>query len=81
MGGYRLLTLREMQRILGNLAVVRAAYFARPGAPDIPPLPCVTWLAVNDMEEIIAGIRDLWDRNRALKQYADELSAGEMGVM
>ena len=75
------LTAGEMQRILGNLAAVRAAYVARPGAPDIPGLPCVLWSDVNAVEEIIAGIKDLWERNRAYKQYAGEQSAGEMGVM
>lgn len=75
------LTAGQMKRILGNLAAVRSAYFARPGAPDIPAPPCVTWHEFNDVEEIIEGVRDLWERNRAYKKYVGELSAGEMGVM
>lgn len=75
------LTPGQMQRILGNLATVRTAYFARPGDPDIPAMPCVTWHEINAVEQIIYGIRDLWDRNRAYKRYTGELSAGEMGVM
>lgn len=72
----------DMQRILMGLANVRDAYYAMPGSPDIPALPAVLWNDVNAIEEITAGIRELWQRNQArLKIYAGEAYAGGIGVI
>lgn len=76
------LRLSDMQRILSNLAVVRDAYYAMPGSPDIPALPAVRWDDVNAIEKITAGIRELWHRNQnRLKLYAGEGYAGGIGVI
>ena len=76
------LRLSDMQRILANLAAVRDAYHAMPGSPDIPELPATLWSDVNAIEEITAGILDLWQRNQnRLKLYAGEVYAGGMGVI
>lgn len=76
------LRLSDMQRILSNLAAVRDAYRALPGSPEIPELPATSWGDVNAIEEITAGIRELWQRNqKRLKLYAGEGYAGGMGVI
>ena len=76
------LRLSDMQRILANLAAVREAYYALPGSPDIPSPPATLWSDVNAIEEITAGIRELWQRNQdSLKLYAGEVYAGGMGVI
>lgn len=76
------LRLSDMQRILVNLAAVRNAYYALPGSPDIPAPPATLWSDVNAIEEITAGIRELWQRNQnRLKLYAGEGYAGGMGVI
>ncbi len=77
------LTLAQVQRILEGLAAVRDAYYAMPGSPNIPAPPATMWSDVNDIEKILWGIKELWDRNTArLKIYAGEAYAGdEMGVI
>ena len=76
------LRLSDMRRILSNLAAVRDAYRALPGSPEIPELPATSWGDVNAIEEITAGIRELWQRNQnRLKLYAGEGYAGGMGVI
>lgn len=76
------LRLSDMQRILANLAAVRSAYHALPGGPDIPEPPATLWSDVNAIEEITAGIHELWQRNQdRLKLYAGEGYAGGMGVI
>lgn len=77
------LRLSDMQRILADLAAVRDAYYALPGSPDIPPPPATLWSDVNDIEEITAGIYELWQRNqKRMKLYTGELSAGDgIGVI
>ena len=72
----------DMQRILAGLAAVRGAYHALPGSPDIPEPPATLWSDVNAIEEITAGIYELWQRNQnRLKLYAGEGHAGGMGVI
>ena len=74
--------LSDMQRILANLAAVREAYHALPGSPDIPAPPATLWSDVNAIEEITAGIHELWQRNQnRMKLYAGEVFAGGMGVI
>ena len=76
------LRLSDMKRILTNLATVRSAYYPMPGSPDIPALPATLWNDVNAIEEITAGIRELWQRNQnRLKLYAGEGYAGGIGVI
>lgn len=76
------LRLSDMERILSNLAAVRAAYYPLPGSPDIPASPATLWSDVNAIEEITAGILELWQRNqKRLKIYAGEIYAGGIGVM
>ena len=76
------LRLSDMQGILANLAAVRNAYHALPGSPDIPAPPATLWSDVNAIEEITAGIHELWQRNAArFKLYAGEVYAGEIGVI
>lgn len=77
------LTMGEVRRILGNLAAVRAAYHALPGSPDIPDPPATLWSDVNAIEELLWGIRELWERNAArLKVYVGEAFVGdEIGVI
>lgn len=76
------LRLSDMQRILANLAAVRDAYYALPGSPDIPEPPATRWSDVNAIEEITAGIQELWKRNEnRMKLYAGEFFAGGMGVI
>ena len=80
--GTDFLRLSDMQRILANLAAVREAYHALPGSPDIPALPATLWSDVNAIEEITAGIHELWQRNQnRMKLYAGEVFAGGMGVI
>ena len=63
-----LLTRAQMQRILDNLATVRAAYYTLPSA-------------INDMEQVLWSLHELWQRN-SVKQYAGEICAGqEIGVI
>lgn len=76
------LRLSDIQRILANLAAVRSAYYPMPGSPDIPEPPATLWSDVNAIEEITAGIWELWQRNQnRLKLYAGEVYSGEIGVM
>ena len=76
------LRLSDMKRILTNLATVRDAYHALPGSPDVPEPPATLWSDVNTIEEITAGILELWQRNQnRLKIYAGEAFAGGIGVM
>lgn len=76
------LRLSDMQRILANLDAVREAYHALPGSPDIPAPPATLWSEVNAIEEILAGIHELWQRNQnRMKLYAGEVFAGGMGVI
>lgn len=80
--GTDFLRLSDMQRILANLAAVREAYHALPGSPDIPAPPATLWSEVNAIEEITAGIHELWQRNQnRVKLYAGEVFAGGMGVI
>lgn len=80
--GTDFLRLSDMQRILANLAAVREAYHALPGSPDIPVPPATLWSDVNAIEEITAGIHELWQRNQnRMKLYAGEVFAGGMGVI
>ena len=80
--GTDFLRLSDMQRILANLATVREAYHALPGSPDIPAPPATLWSDVNAIEEITAGIHELWQRNQnRMKLYAGEAFAGGMGVI
>lgn len=80
--GTDFLRLSDMQRILANLAAVREAYHALPGSPDIPAPPATLWSEVNAIEEITAGIHELWQRNQnRMKLYAGEVFAGGMGVI
>lgn len=80
--GTDFLQLSDMQRILANLAAVREAYHALPGSPDIPAPPATLWSDVNAIEEITAGIHELWQRNQnRMKLYAGEVFAGGMGVI
>lgn len=80
--GTDFLRLSDMQRILANLAAVREAYHALPGSPDIPAPPATLWSDVNAIEEITAGIHELWQRNQnRMKLYAGEVFAGGMGVI
>lgn len=71
----------DMQRILDNLSVVRDAYYALPGSPDIPAPPATLWSDVNAIEEVTWGIRELWQRNHRSKLYAGEVFAGGIGVI
>lgn len=76
------LRLSDMQRILANLAAVRNAYFALPGSPDTPQPPATLWSDVNAIEQITAGVRELWLRNQnRMKLYAGEGYAGGIGVI
>lgn len=76
-----LLTRAQMQRILGNLATVRAAYYTLPGTPNIPTAPSTLYSAINDMEQVLWSLHELWQRN-SVKQYAGEICAGqEIGVI
>lgn len=76
------LTAGQMGRILANVDKVRAAYFALPGAPALPALPATHYADVNAVEELLWGMRTLWDRNAASRYYTGEWSAGEqMGVI
>lgn len=76
------LRFSDMERILANLAAVRSAYYPMPGSPDIPEPPATLWSDVNAIEEITAGIRELWQRNQnRLKIYAGEGYAGGIGVI
>lgn len=80
--GTDFLRLSDMQRILANLAAVREAYHALPRSPDIPAPPATLWSEVNAIEEITAGIHELWQRNQnRMKLYAGEVFAGGMGVI
>lgn len=80
--GTDFLRLSDMQRILANLDAVREAYHALPGSPDIPAPPATLWSDVNAIEEITAGIHELWQRNQnRMKLYAGEVFAGGMGVI
>lgn len=81
--GTDFLTPAQMQRILQNLAAVRAAYHVLPGSPPVPALPATHWQDVNDIEAILWGLDMLWQRNAArLKIYAGELCAGDgIGVI
>lgn len=77
------LTLAEMRRILANLTAVRSAYYALPGSSDIPAPPATLWSDVNAIEEVLWGIRELWERNAArLKVYVGEAFVGDgIGVI
>lgn len=76
-----LLTRAQMQRILDNLATVRAAYCTLPGTPNIPTAPSTLYSAINDMEQVLWSLHELWQRN-SVKQYAGEICAGqEIGVI
>lgn len=76
-----LLTRAQMQRILDNLATVRAAYYTLPGTPNIPTTPSTLYSTINDMEQILWSLHELWQRN-SVKQYAGEICAGqEIGVI
>lgn len=76
------LTMSEMQRVLRNVAAVRDAYFPLPGSPQLPDLPATRWDAINAIEEIQWGIRELWERNTRSKIYSGEISAGnQIGVI
>lgn len=76
-----LLTRAQMQRILDNLATVRAAYYTLPGTPNIPTAPSTLYSAINDMEQVLWSLHELWQRN-SVKQYAGEICAGqEIGVI
>jgi len=80
--GTDFLRLSDMQRILANLAAVRDSYYALPGSPDIPEPPATMWSDVNAIEEITAGIQELWKRNEnRMKLYAGEFFAGGIGVI
>ena len=58
-----LLTRAQMQRILDNLATVRAAYYTLPGTPNIPTAPSTLYSAINDMEQVLWSLHELWQRN------------------
>ena len=76
-----LLTRAHMQRILDNLATVRAAYYTLPGTPNIPTAPSTLYSALNDMEQVLWSLHELWQRN-SVKRYAGEICAGqEIGVI
>lgn len=67
-----LLTRAQMQRILDNLATVRAAYYTLPGTPNIPTAPSTLYSAINDMEQVLWSLHELWQRN-SVKQYAGSI--------
>lgn len=76
-----LLTRAQMQRILDNLATVRAAYYTLPGTPNTPATPSTLYSVINDVEQVLWSLHELWQRN-SVKQYAGELCAGqEIGVI
>lgn len=69
---------REMQSSGGT---VRAAYYTLPGTPNIPTAPSTLYSAINDMEQVLWSLHELWQRN-SVKQYAGEICAGqEIGVI
>lgn len=74
-----LLTRAQMQRILDNLATVRAAYYTLPGTPNIPTAPSTLYSAINDMEQVLWSLHELWQRN-SVKQYAGEICAGQVSL-
>lgn len=76
------LTPSQMQRILDNVRKVQEAYFPLPGSPTVPDMPAVRWDAVNAIEQIQWGIRELWERNQNSRIYTGEICAGEqIGVI
>ncbi len=48
---------------LDNLATVRAAYYTLPGTPNIPTAPSTLYSAINDMEQVLWSLHELWQRN------------------
>ena len=76
------LTPSHMQRILDNVKSIRDAYHSLPGGPDIPPMPATRYDAVNAIEEVQWGIRELWQRNQKSRNYTGEIHAGQgIGVI
>ena len=57
------------------------AYYTLPGTPNIPTAPSTLYSAINDMEQVLWSLHELWQRN-SVKQYAGEICAGqEIGVI
>lgn len=75
------LTPHEYQRIVENIAAVRDAYYAMPGTA-LPKQPSTHYKAINAIEQMLWGIRELWERNSRETRYTGEGFAGQaIGVI
>lgn len=75
------LTPNEYQRIVANIAAVRDAYYAMPGTA-LPKQPSTHYTAINAIEQMLWGIRELLERNSRETQYTGEVFAGQqIGVI
>ena len=75
-------TSGELERILGNIAALRAAYYTRSTTPATPEAPLNTWEKWNEAETILRDIHSLLEANGEAVPRAGERWIGEgIGVI
>ncbi len=75
-------TSGEMERVLRNIAGLRAAYYTRSTTPATPEAPLNTWEKWNEAEMILGDIHSLLTANRETVPRAGERWSGEeIGVI
>lgn len=59
-----ILTLTDVQRIVGNVAVIRAFCTIHDDTPEVPKLPINTIEKLNDLERILYDIHYIYENER-----------------
>lgn len=72
----------EFERIRNNIISLREAYYTLPMTPDTPDSPLTSWSKINDIEQILFDLHDLYLKVLQSLYYVGEIYAGEeIGVI
>lgn len=73
-------TESQLARIADNTAALRVMAYTDTPEPPAPPLN--TWQKWNDIERILFDVHDIYTKNKAARNFAGEIYAGEgIGVI
>ena len=72
----------EMDRLVNNVRVIETAYHKPTGTPPLPDPPYFVYWKLNDLEENLRRVFEMWEANHYEKIYAGEIYASEkIGVI
>ena len=72
----------EMDRLVNNVKRIEDAYHKPSASPPLPVAPYFVYWKLNDLEENLKLVYEMWAANHYEKNYAGEIYSGEMiGVL